>query len=381
MHGVVLASGPGFSGDGRLRRVIPRVVLWVQDGHVCLRTDQGVEERDGAPWAVLEQVVREVGLPAWGYFSYELATLCPDGFEVPRGEAPCPAAFWVVADPQEGRPATPEQSAVCGGVSCSLSPQAFRTGVRQIRQAIAAGEVYQVNLTRRWEAPFAGDPAAFFLRLAGDKPPRFAFFLQDSRADLAVIGLSPELFLAKKGQWVASWPIKGTWRSLGEAGYPGEKEQAELAMIVDLVRHDLGRVCLPGTVTVADPSRLVVTRDVVHREAVVRGKVPSGLGLGELLAATFPGGSVTGAPKIAACRLIATLEPVPRSVYCGAYGVVYPHGDAVLAMPIRTGYVTGGRLFFHGGAGIVWDSHEETEERETVAKVASWLVACHREVR
>lgn len=371
-----MALGPGFSGDGRVRRVTPAALLWYQGGRTLVRTARGVEEREELPWVALPRLLEKLGLPAWGYLAYELAAQLADPLAAPPGDAPLPAAFWVVADPQSGLPAPLGEKPTCGALTCSLAAQAFCAGVRRIREAIAAGEVYQVNLTRRWQAPFSGDPATLFLHLAEGQLPRFAFFLEDPVAGLAMIGMSPELFLEKRGPWVESWPIKGTWASQKAAALPGEKEQAELAMIVDLVRHDLGRVCLPGSVTVVEPSRLVRTREVVHREAVVRGKVPPGVGLGELLEAAFPGGSVTGAPKIAACRLIAALEPVPRSVYCGAYGVLYPNGDAVLAMPIRTGYVVGGTLFFHAGSGIVWDSGEEAEEMETRAKVASWLAAC-----
>ena len=144
-------------------------------------------------------------------------------------------------------------------------------------------------------------------------------------------------------------------------------------MIVDLERNDLGRVCRPGTVEVLRAASTLKTLDVVHLEAKVVGQLEPGVVLEGLLGAVLPGGSVTGAPKVAACRVIAALEPVPRSAYCGAIGVLRGSGDLTLALAIRTGYVVEGTLHFHAGCGIVWDSDPEAEERESRAKVRSFL--------
>lgn len=143
-------------------------------------------------------------------------------------------------------------------------------------------------------------------------------------------------------------------------------------MIVDLERNDLNRLCTPATVRVKTARRSITTVGVIHQYAAVAGELQPGTGWRTILAALLPGGSVTGAPKLAACSLIAHLEPVPRSVYCGALGVIQPqHG--VLALPIRTGYTVGGMLHFHTGCGVVWDSKPAAEEAESFAKVAHWF--------
>ncbi|MGC8917523.1 MAG: chorismate-binding protein [Thermoanaerobaculum sp.] len=369
-----VALGPGLGGDGKLKDVAPQAVLWGNGSGFSFHRHGQAPVAVADPWEGLAVgSASHVGL-AVGFFAYELAPFLDPALAVRGGGAGLPLAYWAFLPP----PPWPQAShagpfTARGPLSCSLDAERFRRGVEAIRAAIGAGEVYQVNLTRRWEAGFSGDPAGLWAALVGPRPPRFAFFLEDRELGLAVLGLSPELFLVKRGNVLQSWPIKGTWDAAEAPEEPGEKEHAELAMIVDLVRHDLGRLCLLGSVKVACPSRPVRTRDVVHREAVVEGSLPPGVSFEDILTATFPGGSVTGAPKIAAASLIAALEPVPRSVYCGAYGVLLPGGDFTLAMPIRTGYVVGGRLFFHAGAGIVWDSEAGAEERETRAKVASWF--------
>lgn len=365
--------GPGFGGSGRVLRAEPVAVLYVRDG-------QGFYEAGGKQTAVdnlvtvLERELTGGTYVALGFLAYEFAPYLDPLVAVCQEPAPLPLAWWALVDLQEAEENQPQSFAAGNSLHCSLSSQEFCQGVEAIRDAIGAGEVYQVNLTRRWEVEFSGDPAGLFQQLAGEVLPRFSFFLQDQEQGWALLGLSPELFLKRQGQVVESWPIKGTWWG-EQPARAGEKEQAELAMIVDLMRHDLGRVCRPGSVQVVAPWRPVQTRDVVHREAVVRGELREGTSLRELLRATFPGGSVTGAPKLAACQRIAELEPVPRSVYCGAFGVFQSSGDFTLAMPIRTGYVADGRLYFHAGAGIVWDSEPQREEQETREKVRSWFQA------
>src|SRR4029078_3815683 len=170
----------------------------------------------------------------------------------------------------------------------------------------------------------------------------------------AVVSASPELFLSRRGRRVRTEPIKGT-RPLGEH-VEGEKDAAEHGMIVDLERNDLSRVCEPGSVRWPE---LMVERELAGVTHVVsRVEVPQreAVGLAELLAATFPGGSVTGAPKIAALDLIAALEPVGRGAAMGALGVIPPTGDFELALTIRTFAVADGRIHLWVGGGIVWDS-------------------------
>ncbi|MFN3413783.1 MAG: anthranilate synthase component I family protein, partial [Thermoanaerobaculum sp.] len=360
---VRFALGPGFGGDGQVYRVEPAAVLYVREGMGFWQVG-GKRRAVADPLSFLEKELEGGKLVALGFLAYELAPYLEPLVAVCQEPLPLPRAFWALVDLQEAEEDQPQSFASGNSLHCSLTSQEFCHGVEVIRRAIGEGSVYQVNLTRRWEVTFSGDPAGLFQRLGGENTPRFSFFLQDQEQGWAILGLSPELFLKRQGEVLESWPIKGTWWGEDPA-QAGEKEHAELATIVDLVRHDLGRVCRPGSVEVVAPWRPVQTRDVVHREAVVRGQLREGISLGELLQATFPGGSVTGAPKLAACQRIAELEPVPRSVYCGACGVFQSSGAFTLAMPIRTGYVAGGRLYFHAGAGIVWDSEPCREEQET----------------
>ncbi len=368
---VRFSLGPGFGGDGRVFRAEPFAVLYMHHG-------QAMYEAGGAPTAVpdlisaVEGKLRGENQVVVGFFAYEAAAYLDPLVAVCGTPSPLPLAWWAFLDLGQAQGDEPGFFAADYRRGCSLSSQEFCHGVEVIRDAIGAGLVYQVNLTRRWEVGFSGDPAGLFRRMCQGYVPRFSFFLQDLDQGWAIVSLSPELFLAKRGNKVESWPIKGTW--WGKGGLEvGEKEQAELAMIVDLVRNDLGKVCEVGSVEVSVASRPVVTADVRHREAVVRGRLQPATSLPRLLAATFPGGSVTGAPKLAACEFISRLEPVPRSVYCGALGVVQGNGDFTLAMPIRTGYVNNGKLYFHSGAGIVGDSDPQKEEQETREKVRSWF--------
>jgi anthranilate/para-aminobenzoate synthase component I len=320
-----------------------------------------------------------------GYFGFEHAARLDPTIAVPQGARPLPDAWWAVLEPRS-RGTLP--AAVGGGVrrrpvdlEVSLDADAFKGGVEAIRDRIAAGEVYQVNLTRRWSTPARHDPAALFLRLLGRRAPRFATYLEDREQGWAVLCLSPELLLGRRGDRVETRPIKGT-RPLHRRGDAGRqlrglrrsgKDRAELAMIVDLERNDLGRVCRPGTVRVERAAASLETLDVVHLEARVVGRLEPQVGLVGLLEAVLPGGSVTGAPKVAACQVIAALEPVPRSVYCGAIGILRGDGDLTLALAIRTAYQVGGQLHFHAGCGVVWDSDPAAEERESRAKVRSFL--------
>ena len=189
----------------------------------------------------------------------------------------------------------------------------------------------------------------------------------------AIVSASPELFLARHGRRVWTSPIKGT-RPLGEH-VEGEKDSAEHVMIVDLERNDLSRVCEPGSVQWPE---LMVERElagVTHLVSTVEGTLREGVGLAELLAATFPGGSVTGAPKIAAVDLIAELEPVGRGASMGALGVVRGNGDLELALTIRTFAIAEGRIHLWVGGGIVWDSDPEAEIEESWTKAGPLLAA------
>ena len=243
----------------------------------------------------------------------------------------------------------------------------YAGAVEAVREAIGRGDVYQVNLVQHLSAPFSGDHGGLGALLAGFGPRTMA------GDGWAIVSASPELFLARRGRRVWTCPIKGT-RPLGEH-VEGEKDSAEHVMIVDLERNDLSRVCEPGSVRWPELMAERELAGVTHLVSTVEGTLRSGIGLAELLAATFPGGSVTGAPKIAALDLIAALEPVGRGASMGALGTVYGNGDLELALTIRTFAVADERIHLWVGGGIVWDSEPEAEIEESWTKARPLLAA------
>ncbi|NBM19943.1 chorismate-binding protein [Streptomyces sp. GC420] len=267
-----------------------------------------------------------------------------------------------------------------GDWSSSLDRAAYTAGVRRIREHIAAGEVYQANLCRVLTAPlpdpYTADVDALTALLAHGNPAPYAGTIRLPGRGVEVATASPELFLRRSGRTVESGPIKGTGRNEADL-LP--KDHAENVMIVDLVRNDLGRVCTTGSVTV--PELCVVEKHpgLVHLVSTVRGELDANAGWPELLAAAFPPGSVTGAPKSSALRIIEALETAPRGPYCGGIGWVdADRGAAELAVGIRTFWIdrtpaTGAVLRFGTGAGITWGSDPEREWAETELKASRLL--------
>jgi para-aminobenzoate synthetase component 1 len=249
----------------------------------------------------------------------------------------------------------------------------YGAAVERVRAAIARGDVYQVNLVQHLEAPFSGDATAVAAALTPLEPLHRDPFIGEG---WAVVSASPELFLARRGSRVWTMPIKGTRPAGGAAELrDSPKDAAEHVMIVDLERNDLSRVCEPGSVRWPE---LMATRrltGVEHMVSTVEGTLRAEVGFGELLEATFPGGSVTGAPKIAAVDLIAALEPVGRGASMGAIGRVFGNGDLELALTIRTFALAEGRIHLWVGGGIVWDSDPESEVEESWTKAAPLLEA------
>ena len=251
----------------------------------------------------------------------------------------------------------------------------YARAVGAVRDAIARGDVYQVNLVQHLSAPFSGDPGAIAARLA----PLSPHIREPYRGDgWSVVSGSPELFLARRGRRVWTSPIKGT-RPAGPTAArelrQSEKDAAEHVMIVDLERNDLSRVCEPGSVRWP---QLMVTRPlagVEHMVSTVEGTIREEVGLAQLLEAMFPGGSITGAPKIAAVDLIAELEPVGRGASMGALGRLHGNGDLDLALTIRTFAIAEGRIHLWVGGGVVWDSDPAAEIAESWVKAEPLLHA------
>ncbi|MEU7136440.1 chorismate-binding protein [Streptomyces sp. NPDC046261] len=264
--------------------------------------------------------------------------------------------------------------------SSSLDRAAYTAGVRRIREHIAAGEVYQANLCRVLSAPLpepaAADVDALTALLAQGNPAPYAGTVRLPAHGVEVATASPELYLRRSGRTVESGPIKGTGRTAGDLL---EKDHAENVMIVDLVRNDLGRVCATGTVTVPALCALEQHPGLVHLVSTVRGELAERAGWADLFAATFPPGSVTGAPKASALGIIEALETAPRGPYCGGVGWVdADRGTGELAVGIRTFWIdraaTGGPVLRFGtGAGITWGSDPEREWAETELKASRLL--------
>jgi para-aminobenzoate synthetase component 1 len=245
--------------------------------------------------------------------------------------------------------------------------------VEDARAAIAAGEIYQVNLVQHLSAPFVGDAAGLSRRLAPLRPLHPRPLGGDG---WTIVSASPELFLSRRGRTITTMPIKGTRPSGAAADLRASaKDAAEHVMIVDLERNDVGRVSVPGSVRWPELLAPRSLAGVEHLVSRVTGTVRPDVGLPELLSALFPGGSVTGAPKVAAIDHIARLEPVGRGASMGALGTIQPNGDLDLALTIRTFAVADGRIHLWVGGGIVWDSRPAAEVEESWVKARPLLAA------
>ncbi len=261
----------------------------------------------------------------------------------------------------------------------SPSPAGHGRAVAACRERIKAGDLFQANICVRLESRLDGDPLDLFSRAAAALRPDRAAFVGGPWG--AVASLSPELFLQRRGRRVLSAPIKGTRDADGRNELESSpKDRAENVMIVDLVRNDLGRVCVPGTVEVSSLAQPRPHTGVWHLVSEVAGTLRDGVGDGELIRAAFPPGSVTGAPKVAAMNVIAELESTARGVYTGAIGFASPLGGLELNVAIRTFEICGDTAWLGVGGGIVADSDPSGETREWLTKAAPLLAAIGAEL-
>jgi para-aminobenzoate synthetase component 1 len=271
-------------------------------------------------------------------------------------------------------------------ISSSISRPEFLERVEKAQRYIRAGDIYQVNLSHRLAAPAPGSAWPFFQRLADISPAPFAAYLDCG--DLQLSSSSPEMFIRLSGPHIVTRPIKGTRPRSADPTRDAQltyelqtsaKEMAELVMITDLLRNDLGRVCEYGTVQVPELVRLERYAQVQHLVSTVEGRLKPGTTHFAAFASCFPGGSITGAPKIRAMEIIDELEPVTRGPYTGCLGYLGFNRESQLSIAIRTAVHRGGRIYFHAGAGIVADSNPEAEYDETIAKAGGFLAALERE--
>lgn len=269
-----------------------------------------------------------------------------------------------------------------------LAPDAFQNAVRQAREAVRRGDIFQANISQRFDARIDADPRQLFTRLVDEQPAPYMTFL-DLGDGRTVLSASPERFLRLRGSRCETDPMKGTRprgstrsedQALRHELEQSEKERAELAMIVDLSRNDLARACRTGSVRVTVPRRLLRFARVHQAIAVVAGRLRPGLDRVDLLAAAFPPGSVTGAPKVRAMEIIDELEGEGRGPYCGALGWFDDSGDMDLAVAIRTILMKGRTASYRVGGGITLRSDAHAEWRETLDKGRGLFAAlCGRE--
>ncbi len=261
------------------------------------------------------------------------------------------------------------------GFRSDFTRQDYEAAIRNIREYIAAGHVYQVNMSQRFEMGFSGDGFCLFKALYDRNPAPFFAYIQ--AGDHQIVSTSPERFLQQQGRRIETRPIKGTRpRGItpeedavsGETLLQSPKDDAELSMIVDLLRNDIGRVCRGGSVRVARHKRLEAYQNVFHLVSVVEGELETGKNSVDVIRATFPGGSITGCPKIRAMEIIDELETARRHIYTGSIGYIGFHDTMDLSIAIRTATIHNDRIVFSAGGGIVFDSDPADEYAETLHK-------------
>ena len=315
-----------------------------------------------------ERLLGREGLVADLYLGYGLSEALRRS-AVPSPPEPCPLPLLACRVRPE-RERIGWTSFRIGEWSATWPESGYTAAIEAVKAAIARGDVYQVNLVQHLAAEFQGDPAGLVSALSPLRPLHARPLAGDG---WTIVSASPELFLARQGRRLWTMPIKGT-RPAGE-DVESEKDAAEHVMIVDLERNDLSRVCEAGSVRWPELMAQRELAGVTHLVSTVEGRLREDATLAEILAATFPGGSITGAPKISAVDHIAALEPVGRGASMGALGTVRPNGDFQLALTIRTFAIAEGRIHLWVGGGIVWDSDPEAEIEESWVKARPLLAA------
>lgn len=416
----------GFPGGSHGRYDIlaadPFITLSTRGQQTEIRTNGSVQRSQEDPFHLLQQVLSRFprggsALPfdggAIGYFSYDLARRL-ERLPEQAQDAECMPEMavgiydWaVLLDHQERRawllghgfdPATQHNWAdlqalfaqpagracgsfqICGAVRSNMDRAAYDRAFYRVQDYIQAGDCYQVNLAQRFEAPAQGDPWAAYLQLRRISPAPYAAYL--NMPDAQILSASPERFLQVRQGLVETRPIKGTRpraddpqqdRRNAEALLASAKDRAENVMIVDLLRNDIGKSCAIGSVTATRLFELESFANVHHLVSTVSGTLAPGYDAIDLLRGCFPGGSITGAPKLRAMQIIEELEPHRRGVYCGAIGYIGFDGSMDTNIAIRTAVYSAGRIRFWAGGGLVADSEADKEYRETLDKASNML--------
>jgi para-aminobenzoate synthetase component 1 len=409
----------------------PFLVYRSKGPDIEIHTREGIRRPEGDPFLVLRELLGEYrvsrpsGAPpllagAMGYYAYDLGRFVEATPEQAIDDVPvadCHLGFYGVvvcidhvarrayitaigapeADPEAAQrlaearaleladlfsaaqphlqPHTPTRTMERLAVRSNFTHDEYIVALRRVKEYIAAGDIYQANLTQRLSAPLATTPWDLYRRLTETNPAPFSAFFETP--DCAVVSCSPERFLQVRGREVETRPIKGTRprgatpeedARLAAELVASEKDRAENVMIVDLERNDLGRVCEYGSVHVPELFGLESYATVHHLVSTVRGRLREGTTALDCLRASFPGGSITGAPKVRSMEIIEELEPTRRGIYTGAIGYLCFSGDMDVNIVIRTVVVKGGTAYFQVGGGIVADSDPEAEYEETLDK-------------
>ncbi|RKY10668.1 MAG: aminodeoxychorismate synthase, component I [Planctomycetota bacterium] len=292
------------------------------------------------------------------------------------------AARTQVSSPDAGR--LHNEAVDMSGFSCNMSREYYFGALKKIQRYIYDGDVYQINFSQRFETDYNAHPVDLYHWQNQHNPSPYAAFIDGK--NFAIVSASPEMFITIRDGFITTRPIKGTRRRI--TGAPGaeqinmanfaelvrnEKEQAELNMIIDLERNDIAKICKPGTRRVVQPRTIEAYPTVFHAAATIGGRLRADVTFCDILKAVFPGGSITGAPKIRSMEIIDELEPTQRSVYTGSIGYIGLDGSVCLNIAIRTIIISSGRAFAQTGGGIVADSQPEAEWTETITKARALL--------
>lgn len=295
------------------------------------------------------------------------------------GDEEC-AALAASSGAPAGVTSSGEQWAIEGDWSETPDRIGYGEWVRRAKEYIAAGDIFQANIARWFTAPFQGDPFGYFRALTRRNPSPFAAYvewpdLKCGVASTAIVSSSPELLARVHGSRIETRPIAGTYpKSRSRDELPRDpKEKAEHVMLVDLERNDLGRIAVPGSVRVEELMAIEEYSHLFHIVSHVAAELAPGLGIREVLRAIFPGGTITGAPKVRAMEIISELEGVRRGIYTGSLGWQDDDGDLELNIAIRTAVVQSGSIHVAAGAGIVADSDPDREAAETSLKAEALL--------
>ena len=376
-YGAVLERLPATRYDDL---AIPDVMVGLYDWVIAW------DHRVGTAWIV------STGLPETGdgrgARAEQRLAMVRERLRGPARRAPRPAPRTAPAAEAPSYPVLGVEGTQPLGLRSTFTHRGYLDAVTRVRDYIVAGDIFQANLSQRFQAPLTEPAFELYGRLRRGNPAAFAAYLD--YGELGVLSASPERFLRldANGRHVETRPVKGTRprglgpmhdAALGRALAESGKDRAENVMIVDLLRNDLSRVCRPGTVRVPELFALEQHPTVHHLVSTVVGELDPGCDAIDLLRAAFPGGSITGAPKVRAMEIIAELEPSERGVYCGSVGYLSTTGAMDTSIVIRTYLALRGQVYFQAGGGIVADSDPELEYRETLDKARALIGALGRE--